>query len=163
MGLELATIAAIASAGTAVYGIIQSQNAREDQAKARAVAEAQNTQQQMDAKRQQIRAERVQRARVLQSASNTGTAYSSGEAGAVGSIETQLSGNMGSLNAAASNSAEMSGYQQAAADAAGNAQMASAIGQMIPSGTIIADSIFKNTSLPSANVYAGENRQRLQR
>jgi hypothetical protein len=163
MGLEIATIAAMASAGAAVYGIVQNEKARDAQNQARAVAEAGNKQKEMDDKRQQIRAERVQRARILQSSSNTGTTFSSGEAGAIGSIETQLSANMGTINSAYSNSQEISGLQQQAADASSNAQMASAVGQMIPSGTIITDSIFKNTSSALANTYAGENRQRLQR
>ena len=85
---------------------------RKAQAEQRAVAAAQ----QANDRRAQIREERVRRARILQGSENTGTAGSSGEAGSVGSIATQYFANTGSLLGGAQASANISIFQQNAAN-----------------------------------------------
>lgn len=111
MAFVTSTVLAIAAAATAVVGTaasIQAQkkagaNARDAAAKADLAAGEQKAQQAEAAaneRRQQIREERVKRARILQSAENTGTSDSSGEVGALGGLSTNLNTNVG-LNAGA--------------------------------------------------------------
>ena len=126
----------IISGVSAVYGIAQGQASRQDAKEAaRSSAEAQSRaqgEQKAQAaskaaveRRQQIREERVKQARVMQAGENTGVAGGSGEAGALGSLATQLDTNLG-LNAGAIASAgRQSGYLQQAADA--NFQMQDAM------------------------------------
>lgn len=106
MAFVTSTVLAIASAVTAVVGTaasIQAQkraagNARDAAAKADLAAGEQKAalaQQAADERRQQIREERVKRARVLQASENTGASDSSGEIGALGGLSTNLSTNIG--------------------------------------------------------------------
>lgn len=65
---------------------------REAQSEQKAV----NTAQAAAERRQQIREERVKRARIIQASENTGVSGSSGEFGALGSLATNLGSNIGS-------------------------------------------------------------------
>ena len=127
MGLETATIIAITSAvvGTASY--VEAKDARgeqraasersaQQQREARSVQEASNAQQAAMESRQQIREERVRRAKILQGAQNTGTAMSSGEFGSIGSLSTNLSSNIGANRGALMRGQEISAFNQNAAD-----------------------------------------------
>jgi hypothetical protein len=67
-----------------------------EQGKARQEERALNAQAAANERRQQIREERVRRARLLQSAENTGTEGSSGQLGAEGGFATQLGAAIGS-------------------------------------------------------------------
>jgi hypothetical protein len=67
----------------------------EEQKKVQGEQRALQAQAQANERRQQIREERVKRARVLQAAQNTGTAEGSGVAGATGSLATTLGVNLG--------------------------------------------------------------------
>ena len=111
MAIATSTILGIVGAATAVVGTAQGMAARKDaKASAQQSAEAQRAAQaeakagQAEAaaveRRQQIREERVRRARIIQGAENTGTTDSSGAEGALGALSTNLSTNLG-LNAAA--------------------------------------------------------------
>lgn len=105
----LSTIAiiglSVAAAGTALSYQQQrrarsAQNAAaEDQRRANAVQSAQNADQSARERRQQIREERIQRAQILNSAELTGTEGSSGEAGAIGGMSSQLGSNLGANGA----------------------------------------------------------------
>lgn len=68
-------------------------------------------------RRRQIREERVRRARVLQSAENTGMAESSGELGALGAISTNLSSNIGTNLGKLQTAENISIFSQDVADA----------------------------------------------
>lgn len=123
MGLEIATIAAITAGAGTVASLKSQADARSSaaasadmQRKAQSEQRAVVASQQADDRRSQIREERVRRARIMQSAENTGTAGSSGEAGAVGSLATQFFGNLGTSLAGAQSSANISNFQQSAAD-----------------------------------------------
>lgn len=121
MGLELASFIV---ATVATVKSIQSQ----DEAKKAASASADQQRrvqseqkavvasQQAADRRAQIREERVRRARILQSSENTGTSFSSGEAGAVGSLSTQYFGNLGTQLGGAQSAANISTFQQNAAN-----------------------------------------------
>jgi hypothetical protein len=77
-------------------------------------------------RRQQIRDERIKQARIMQAGENSGTAGSSGEAGALGSLATQLDTNIGfNLGSIAS-----AGRQSANAQDAANFNFAGQSAQM---------------------------------
>ena len=118
---------AVASLAVTAYSAMQQADAQEEakQQQQQATAEQRKAQQEQKAaqaaqaaaeRRQQIREERVKRARLIQSSANTGVAMSSGEAGASGSLSTQLGSNLG-FNTGQLNAAEnISGFNQNAAD-----------------------------------------------
>lgn len=93
-----------------------SEKAASEQKQARSVQEASNAQQAAMESRQQIREERVRRARIMQGAQNTGTAFSSGEFGSIGSLSTSLSSNIGANRGAIQRGQQISAFQQNAAD-----------------------------------------------
>lgn len=110
----------LAVAGAAAVSTIASVSAQKDakgrardaaasEDRARAEQKALAAGKAMNEQRQQIREERVRRARILQSAENTGVSESSGEAGAVGSLSTNLGTNLG-FNAGALASAGRQGF-----------------------------------------------------
>lgn len=120
------------------------EEAAERENKARSEQKASQAQQAAQERRQQVREERIRRARVLQAGENTGTASSSGEFGALGSLRTQLNSNVGfNLGQVASAQAQGDLLQQGAdlklsADNymtnAGYAQQIGSIGTSIISG-----------------------------
>lgn len=126
MGLEAATLAAFqtaAAVGSVVVGVgsaIAQREAQQDAAKKqRAAGQEQaaiQAQQAAQERRQQIREERIKRARIMQAAENTGVQGSSGEFGAVGSAATQLSSNIGFNLGLIDKTQNISALQQGAAD-----------------------------------------------
>lgn len=145
MGLEAATLAAITAGTTVVttaYSISQNQKAKSEQKKQQNIQRASNLAQQQEERRRQIREERIKRARVLQSAENTGTAGSSGELGGIGSLATQLSNNIGANLGIIDRANQMSASAQSEASAKVNAGISSQIGQMAPGLITLGDSIF---------------------
>lgn len=147
-----ATVAAVASAGTAAYAANQQKvaagRAQEAQAKAASEQKAVNASQFAQEQRQQIREERVRRARILQTSQNTGTAFSSGEAGAIGGMATQLSSNIGTNLAMKAASQQISLFNQQAADAQYDYQKA---GQLFS----LASSIFSATAPGAMKAVGG--------
>lgn len=126
MGIE--TIIALVSlaVGTASFAVQQeaARDTRRAQSKMQAEQKAERAAQAARERRTQIREERVRRARILQAGENTGTEGSSGEAGALGSLSTNLGVNLG-FNEGAINRANNIGlFQQSAADAQGRGQLA---------------------------------------
>ena len=124
MGLEPFTIAALAIATVATAGSAVAANEAADAQ--RDAARAQNKRAKLQAARQrqeQIRAARIARARISASAAGTGAMDTSGTAGGVGSVMSQLRGNLGF-------SLEMESLGDQAADRMGNAMMSQNISNM---------------------------------
>lgn len=93
-----------------------SQRAAEEQEKARQEQKAQNAADAAEERRSQIREERIRRGKITQDAINSGTAASSGEAGAVGSLSTQLNNNIGINLGKLQTATNISTYSQNAAN-----------------------------------------------
>jgi hypothetical protein len=144
----ITTIVAIGSLALGVNAALENKKAQKAQGRIRDEQQAQNKAQQLKEKRNQIREERVKRARLMQASENTGVADSSGEAGAVGSISSQLGSNLGFNQGAIQASERISAFSQQAADATGNAQLSSALSQAAPVIGGMAESIFKTDPDP---------------
>ena len=122
--------------GTA-YSIQQQQEAKKERKKAaneqrkiQSEQRAQNEAAASQERRKQLREERIRRSKILASAQATGTAWSSGEVGALGGLSTTLSSNLG-LNRAALNSAyDISLFSQNAANFTSAANQADANAQI---------------------------------
>lgn len=168
MGIEV-----IVAAATLTSSIV-SANEQKKQAKKAAAAQQQNRNeenarnkaQQMAERRAQIREERVKRARVLQSAQNTGVAFSSGETGATSSLSTNLNSNIGFNQSMIASGERMSVFSQNAADAQMRGQNAAMLGNLAlnlaPFAAEVGGSIFKptqptgqSTNQPSVESYYG--------
>lgn len=128
MGLEV--IASIVAITATAASIQQQGQAAKAQKKMRNEEKARNTAQQMAERRQQVREERIKRARVMQASENTGTAGSSGEIGAVSSIGSQLGANLGFNQSMIESGNRISGYAQQAANAQTNASVFNSIAGM---------------------------------
>lgn len=126
----ISTIVAVASLTLTVAGMQQQGQAAKAQKKARNEEKARNTAQQMAERRQQVREERIKRARVMQASENTGTAGSSGELGAVSSIGTQLGANLGFNQSMIESGNRIGGYAQQAANAQSNASVFNSLAGM---------------------------------
>lgn len=97
MGIELALIGlsvAIGAVGT-VATINASNQAAKAQKEARNIQTAQQKNEAAVSRRQAIREDRIRRARILAAAENSGTGASSGSVGAIGALDTNLSGLLG--------------------------------------------------------------------
>lgn len=97
----VAIAAAVASTATTIISGNQSRaaarHANDLQQQAASEQRASNAQQAAEQARQQYREDRIKRARILQSSYNTGAEASSGEEGALGSLQTQYSENQGTI------------------------------------------------------------------
>lgn len=156
MGLEATTLAAIGlgtSTAATAYGVSQNIKQRKAQEQAQKEQKAQNFAAQADEQRQKFREERIRRARIQQSAENTGVSGSSGESGALGSLSTQLGANMGSNLDAVARGGRISNLNQTASNAASNAQLGSQLAQWTPTALKLGDSIF--TSNPTSTELQG--------
>lgn len=141
MGISAAVVGAVAAvAGTSV-SIINGNKARADaraanqkQEEAANEQRAQNAQDKATAARTQFREERVRRARIEQSAINSGAQESSGELGALGSLNTAFSVNQGTISGGYQRGTTIGGLRQDAANsifASQQDQAAAAQGQQI--------------------------------
>lgn len=142
----MGVVSAIAYAVVAV-GAIVANEARKDQKEANKAAaverkqirgeeNALNAQKQAQERRALVREERVRRGKIMQSAENTGTSDSSGAAGAVGALSTQLSSNLGANLGMAAAGQRIGEYAQNAADfdlASQNAAMKAQQGEQLMS------------------------------
>jgi hypothetical protein len=130
MGIEVGIFAKIAaglSVASTVKGISDRQEANynsrlaaDEQRKVQGEQKAQNASKAMAEKRQQVREERIKRARVIQGSVNSGSTGSSGELGAVSSLATTLGSNVGANAGALASADRTSGYLQNSADFTGN-------------------------------------------
>lgn len=132
-GASAATVAyaamAVSTVASVAVSIDAQQKARKDQKKAADRQDAANEARRQAEMRQQFRQERIRRADILQQSQNTGVTGSSGEAGALSSLATQLSSNMGYNTAMNQNAKAISNLQQSAADHMGTANTAEGIGR----------------------------------
>lgn len=129
----ISTVVAVAGLAVAAAGTITSmqaskqansarKSAAEEQRKINAEQSALAARDSAQERRQQVREERVRRAQILQSAANTGVADSSGEAGALGSLSTNLSNNLGMNEGSRQAGQRMSIFSQNAASYQSRAQ-----------------------------------------
>ena len=137
IGLAIASLAV--GAMSAVNQADAAKAAADAQEDARKEQKASNAEQAAQERRQQIREERIKRAKILQASSNTGVADSSGEAGATGSLATQLGSNIGFNMSQIAHADRSSAFMQKASDFQTDAANWGAIGG-------ISKSIFSATS-----------------
>ena len=132
MGLPIATVISLVSAGTGAVSLVKgisdradaNRNARraeDEQAKARAETQAQQAQRAAEERRSQVREERVRRARIISASGGTGGSGSSGEAGAIGVLGTNLNSNIGSNLGRLQAGSNISQSEQASATFSGKA------------------------------------------
>ena len=108
-----AVIATVVSAGASIVGSKQAADAQEEQ------NEIQSAQQKMNdvsAARRKVKEARVARARLMQSSDAFGTTGSSGEAGALSGLNTQLAGNLARQTGQANTANALSAVSQDLAD-----------------------------------------------
>lgn len=151
MGVEL-VVSAIVAAGSAMkQHSAQKQAARaqkdsaEEQRKARAEQSAGQAGQAAAERRAQIREERIRRAKIIQSSENTGVGDSSGEFGATGNLATTLGSNIGANVGAVQRAANITGYNQNAADFLSSAQSHMNDANMWGQVGSVATSVFSTT------------------
>lgn len=117
MGLALAAVATVVG----IRSRNEAQHAAEDAANAQRQAQSEqragNAAQAALERRNQIREQRVKAARIEQASMNTGVSGSSGELGAESSISTQFSSNVAFNLGAVQRGANISMFNQQAADA----------------------------------------------
>lgn len=107
----VAAIAAVVGAGAAVAGTIIS---AKQQANAAKVQKQQRNLEASRRRRSAVREARIARGQVVNQAAITGTSGSSAEAGALGSISSQLSSNLSFLDQAVGLGDQLAGFQGAA-------------------------------------------------
>lgn len=125
------------AAGATAYSVQKSENAEDaqyeaanEQKKAIRSQQSQNEAQAAQERRRQIREERIRRARILATSSASGTVASSGEIGAIGSLSTQLSSNIGFNKGAINTANDISLFNQRASDFTSEANKLGAESQM---------------------------------
>lgn len=127
MGFDPLTAGFVASLAIGAYSTVKSQqqakkaaaaqrNAARAQQASSAEQQANQRAQQEAERRQQVRENRIKAAQIMQSSENTGTSGSSGEAGAVSSLNTQMNTNLGAISGAAMHTNAASAYNQQASD-----------------------------------------------
>lgn len=135
MGVEVLAGAALALTAVSTVATVRSQQeAAKEGKKSRREQEAMNAARAAQERRQQIREERIRRARILQASENTGVTASSGEAGAVGNLATQLQSNIGFNQGQLRSAGLISDFQQNAQDAMDSASLWQQVGNL--SGSI---------------------------
>ena len=124
MGTEV--IIAAASLAVTAYSANEQQKAAEEakserqkayneQVKAQSEQKAMNAAQAAQEQRNQIREERIKRARIIQASENTGVGISSGVSGGTGSLSTQLGAGLGFNTGQVNKAAAISDNNQTAA------------------------------------------------
>lgn len=127
MGFDPLTAGFVASLAIGAFSTVKSQqqakkaaaaqrNAARAQQASSAEQQANQRAQQEAERRQQVRENRIKAAQIMQSSENTGTSGSSGEAGAVSSLNTQMNTNLGAISGAAMHTNAASAYNQQASD-----------------------------------------------
>jgi len=164
----ISTIIAAAALTATVYSVTEQKKQAGKQAdaqnKIRNEDIASNKAKQMAERRQQIREERIKRSRVLAASEASGTVGSSGEAGAIGSMNTQLGSNVGTNQSMIQSGQRVSVFAQDAASAQLAGQQAGMFGQLVNAAAPVAGSIFSTSpSTSSGSVFdASAEQKRLQ-
>lgn len=134
MGTEVAIAALVVSAASTAYSISESRQAGKKQQEAQDISTAQQKSVDLANRRQQIREERIRRAQIEQAAANQGAGGSSGEAGAISALGSQVGSNVASINQGQVAAAGISNAMSRAAGATQRAQVAQGVANL--SGTI---------------------------
>ena len=152
MGVEITTAAVYAAyasaaigAASTVYNVQQQKKAGAAQEEAQDISTAQQKSVDLANRRQQIREERIRRAQIEQAAANQGAGGSSGEAGAISAIGSQVGSNIASISQGQKAAEGIGNAMSAAAGSTQRAQVAQGVANL--SGTIFQasggfDSIF---------------------
>lgn len=135
MGVETVALAALAVASAStVYSIAEQRKAGKAQQEGQDIATAQQKSVDLANRRQQLREERIRRAQIEQAASNQGAGGSSGEAGAISALGSQMGANIASINQGQLAASGISNAMSRAAGATQRAQVAQGVANL--SGTI---------------------------
>lgn len=138
MGIEVALVIAGISAIVGLAGAVASADAAAKSAAAQKeendITLAQGKIQTLESRRQKVREERIRRARIIAASENTGTGSSSGAAGAVGALSTNLSGMVASASGQSKANEGINKQNQIATDADQNARTISAFTGAIQGG-----------------------------
>lgn len=130
MGVGVAIAGLIVSAGSAVVQYQQAEKRADIEEEARDVQGAQQDVDQINARRRQVREQRVRQAQIEQASINTGVGASSGEAGAISSLATNVMSNV-AVNAGQTRTAgTVGGLAQSAADTQTTSALWGAAGQL---------------------------------
>ena len=116
LGLGAAAVGTVASISQGQAARRDAERAANEQKKINAEQAAANTMQFERERRQQVREERIRRSQILNTAAQTGTEGSSGEAGAIGGMSSNLGANMGTNQASLVRGQTITGFAQKAAD-----------------------------------------------
>lgn len=133
MGAVAVAALAITAASTA-YSVDQQKKAGKAQQEGQDIASAQQKSVDLANRRQQIREERIRRAQIEQAAANQGAGGSSGEAGAISALGSQVGANIASINQGQLAASGISNAMSRAAGATQRAQVAQGVANL--SGTI---------------------------
>lgn len=134
MGTEVAIGALLVSAASTAYSISENRQAGKKQQEAQDISTAQQKSVDLANRRQQIREERIRRAQIEQAAANQGAGGSSGEAGAISALGSQVGSNIASINQDQKAAEGIGNAMSAAAGSAQRAQVAQGVANL--SGTI---------------------------
>lgn len=134
MGTEVAIGALLVSAASTAYSISENRQAGKEQQEAKDISTAQQKSVDLANRRQQIREERIRRAQIEQAAANQGAGGSSGEAGAISALGSQVGSNIASINQGQKAAEGIGNAMSAAAGSAQRAQVAQGVANL--SGTI---------------------------
>lgn len=165
----LTTVVAVAGLALAAGGVAMSYS--QQRRAARQQAQAEDAQKQAQAeesagrasqaaaeRRQQLRDQRIRRGQIVNAAAASGTQDSSGESGALGSLSTQLSANMGMNEAGFQRGQRISMFNQDAANSFGDARVSQGRAAMFQQVSQLGGSMFsaaggmKSIIKPNANV-----------
>ena len=134
MGLEVAAVITAVAAVAGTYSSIKANQAQKaanaDAKEASNVAAAQQKQQEMDARRNAFRQQRIRQAQIEQGAANTGTQSSSGELGSLAALSTNAGTKLSALSGASLANQGIAAANQAGMDAQGSAQNWQAMGSI---------------------------------
>ncbi len=135
MGVETIAIAALAvSSASTVYSIAEQRKAGKAQQEGQDIATAQQKSVDLANRRQQLREERIRRAQIEQAAANQGAGGSSGEAGAISALGSQVGSNIASISQGQDAAGGISAAMSKATGATQRSQVAQGVASL--SGTI---------------------------
>ncbi len=139
MGLETAAIVVAAvGAATSVYSTVQQAAAGKKQSgamkEASDVAAAQQRQQEQEQRRQQVRQQRIRAAQIEQGAANQGVSSSSGELGSLSALSTNTANNLAFMSGSRLAASGITGANQSAMNAQQQGQTWQAVGNI--AGTV---------------------------
>jgi hypothetical protein len=116
MGTGVAIAGLVVSAAGTVANAVETKKRADIQEEQMEVQSAQQDVEALNQRRKQIRERRVRAAKIEQASEQMGTGGSSGEAGAIGALATNVMANIGMSEGRASTSRTLTGLSQKAAD-----------------------------------------------